>query len=79
MMLGVCLHDAILVTRDLEVEDVHVLVTLRRLHISLNQLCTEYKRKLLALSIDPTGNVAGIPRRGRPRKIINLALVRLSI
>ena len=67
------LLDAILVTRD--VEDVDVLVTLRQFHVSLNQLCTEYERKLLALSMVPTGNVAGTPRRGWPRKIINLALV----
>ena len=71
------LLDDILVTREIEVEDADVLLTLRRLHISLNQLCTEYERKLLALFMDPTGNAATPTevRRGRPRKIITLALV----
>ena len=71
--------DAILVIRDIEVEDVDVLVTLRQLHVSLNQLRTEYEKKLLALSMDPTGNVAETSRQGRPWKIINLALVQFTL
>lgn len=71
------LLDAILVTRDIEVEDASVLSGLRELHTSLNQLCMEYERKLLVLSTDPSTNAAGPEeRRRRPKKIINIAFVR---
>ena len=50
--------DAILVTREVEVQDASVLSGLRELHTSLNQLCMEYERKLLVLSTDPSGNAA---------------------
>lgn len=71
------LLDAILVTREIELDDTNVLSSLRELHIVLNQLCMEYERKLLVLSMDPTRSAAAPAeeRQGRPRKIINLALV----
>ena len=50
------LLDAILVTGEVELEDTNVLSGLRELHISLNQLCVDYERKLLVLSIDPSSS-----------------------
>ena len=62
------LLDEILVTRQREVED-DALTNLRQLHRCLNQLCLEYETKLLTrMAIYPEP-------RGRPKKIINLALV----
>ena len=71
------LLDAILVTREIQLDDLNVLSCLRELHICLNQLCMDYERKLLVLSTDPSRN-SPTPeeRRGRPRKVINIAFVR---
>lgn len=70
------LLDAIIVTREIQLEDPNVLSSLRELHVCLNQLCMDYERKLLVLSADPSRNTPSDERLGRPRKIINIAFVR---
>ena len=79
--------DEILITRQRQM-DADVVSDLRQLHICLNQLCLQYETRLfihISGSIDLGRSLSsvtdqlqatqqGLPR-GRPRKIINLAMV----
>ena len=72
------LLDDILVTGQIDVNG-SVLADLRQLHMCLNQLCLEYQTKLFNIMsgiTDPILSSADLSEpRGRPKKIINLALV----
>ena len=71
------LLDEILVTRQRQVED-GVVAELLQLRTCLNELCVQHETKLLfKISMDPTQSrsVVPFPVSGRPRRIINFALV----
>ena len=77
-MIDVSYVDEILVTRTRQVEK-EVLSSLRQLHVCLNQLCLEHETKLFVMmsgrSLPVSTTVTREGQRGRPKKIINLALV----
>ena len=72
------LLDEILVTRQRQMQDDDV-ANLMQLRICLSELCLQYETKLLfRLSQNPTHSRVVVPYSvsGRPRRIINFALVR---
>ena len=81
--VGVLL-DEILVTRQRHVVE-EVVIVLRQLHMCLNQLCLEYETKLfIVMSMSPGRSAVSTTAtsectRGRPKKIINISLVWLTM